>query len=203
MPAQYLESQGAGQGASVDLDREVYVPMQGVLATGGDKLLIDAQQFDIRVTEHADTCKMWTDRIIESAGYSTQSLSSGTGGAVTAAEVHSHERRSYMTRGKKARYWTQGLRAHLATQLEVGQAIGAGVTPGDFTLEFSDGVQESAMSLAQTTLALRNAEAASTKVRVRMVHPDWDDTKVDEEVAAILRESGQGEPVPVPEDAGL
>lgn len=203
VPAQYLESQGAGEGATVDLDREVYVPMSGVLSTSGDKLLIDAQQFAIRVTEHAETCKAWTGRIIESAGYSTQSLSSGAGGAITAAEVHSHERRSYMTRGKKIRYWTQGLRQHLETQLQVGQAIGAGVTPGDFAVAFADGVQESAMSLAQTTLALRNAEAASIRTRVMMVNPDWDKVAVDAEVAAIMAETGQGEPVPVPGDAGF
>lgn len=203
VPAQYLEAQGAGMGASVDLDREVYVPMAGVLATSGDKLLIDAQQFKIRVDEHRDTCQAWTDRIIESAGYSTQSLSSGTGGAVTAAEVHSHERRSYMTRGKKIRYWTQAMRQHLATQLQVAQAIGAGVTAGDFTVEFADGVQESTMALAQTSLAMRNAESASTRTRVKMMHPDWQDTEVDAEVAAIMRENSQGEPVPNPDDAGL
>jgi len=203
VPAQYLDSLGPGQGATVDLDREVYVPMAGVLATSGDKLLIDAQQFDIRVAEHRDTCQHWTDRIIESAGYSTQSLSSGSGGAITAAEVHSHERRSYATRGKKIRYWTQGLRYHLATQMQVGAVIRSGVPAGqDFTVEFSDGVQDTALNLAQTSLAMRSAEAASTGTLVKMLHPDWDDKAVDAEVALIRAESA-GEPVPVPGDAGF
>jgi len=204
VPAQYLDTAGPGTAASVDLDREVYVPVQGVLGTGKDGLLIQAQQFDIRWAEHKETCEAWTTKIIESAGYSTQSLSSGTGGAVTAAEVHSHERRSYMTRGKKVRYWTPELRQHLQTQVELANAhMGAGIKLEDFKVEFSDGVQESAMSLAQTALAMRNAEAASIETRVSLVNPDWDQTAVDAEVGKILAETGQGEPLPVPDDAGL
>lgn len=202
MPAQYLEDQGPGKGAVADLDREVYVPLAGILDKGDKGLMIDAQQFAIRVTEHAETCKMWTDRIIESAGYSTQSLSSGTGGAVTATEVHAHERRSYTTRGKKVRYWTKGIREHLETQLEVARSIGVRVTPGDFRVTFSDTVQDSALSLSQTVLALRNAEAASTETRVKMVNPDWSDEDVQAEVAKIMGET-RGEPMGNPDDAGL
>jgi A118 family predicted phage portal protein len=203
VPAQYLDDNGPGEAASVNLDRELYVPMQGVLAKSGDGMLIDAQQFAIRVTEHAETCKAWTERAIESAGYSTQSLSSGSGGAVTAAEVHAHERRSYMTRGKKVRYWTAALQDALETLVEVANAnLGAGIRPGDLGVTFQDGVQESTSSLAQTVQALRNAESASTRTRVQMLHPEWDAEKVDAEVAAILGETG-GAPLPDPEDAGL
>jgi A118 family predicted phage portal protein len=205
VPAQYLESDGPGQGARVDVDREVYVPVDGVLATGKEGLLIQAQQFAIRVAEHAQTCKDWTERVIESAGYSTQSISSGAGGAVTAAEVHSHERRSYMTRGKKVRYWTAGLQDHLAAMAEVANVhLGGGILLDSVQVEFQDGVQESAMSLAQTALALRNAEAASTETRVRLIHPEWDQVQVDAEVSRILSENGHaGATLPDPMDAGL
>lgn len=205
VPEQYLDSSGAGQGAMLDVDREVYVPVAGVLSTGTSGLLIDSQQFAIRVAEHKDTCEAWTHRIIESAGYSTQSLSSDTGGAVTAAEVHSHERRSYMTRGKKVRYWTAALQDHLRTQAELANAnLSARLEVGDFAVEFPDGVQESAMSLAQTALALKGAEAASTETRVRMLNPDWDEAKVAAEVALIHAESGLAVPDPTgAPDAGL
>lgn len=59
------------------------------------------------------------------------------------------------------------------------------------------------MQLAQTALALRNAEAASTHTRVAMLHPDWDTKAVADEVALILSESAAAEPVPVPGDAGF
>lgn len=205
VPAQYLEDQGAGKAAAFNVDRELYVPVEGVLGTAKEGLLIQAQQFAIRVAEHAETCKAWTERIIESAGYSTQSLSSGTGGAVTAAEVHSHERRSYMTRGKKIRYWSAALREHAMVQLEVGAVhLRSGVTvPDRVRVEFEDGVQESAMSLAQTALALRNAEAASVQTRVELVHPDWSPEDVDDETRRILDETGGGEPLGLPGDAGF
>lgn len=205
MPETMLDSNGAGMGATADYDRELYVPVSGVLSSAGSALSdsIHVQQFAIRVTEHAETCQNWTDQIVRSAGYSTQSLSGDSGGAMTATEVRAHQQRSYATRGKKIRYWTQGLRAHLQAQLEVGSKIGAGVTPGDFSIEFADGVQESAMELAQTGSALRTAQAASTHTLVKMIHPDWDQNEVDEEVERINRESGVGEPVPVPDDAGL
>lgn len=203
MPAQYLQSEGAGKGATADYDRELYVPLDGIMGKADGQLAIHAQQFAIRVAEHAETCRVWTERAIESAGYSTQSLSSGSGGAITAAEVHSHERRSYMTRGKKARYWSLALREHLRTQAEVANAmLAARLVLDDVRVEFPDGVQESTMTLANTAQALRNAEAASVATRVRMVHPDWTDDQVDTEVALILGETGMGA-MPEPADAGL
>lgn len=206
VPRSYIESvDGPGSAGMADVDREVYVPLDGILATGKDGLLIDAQQLKIRVEEHKATCEAWTKTIIESAGYSTQSLSSDTGGAVTAAEVHSHERRSYMTRGKKIRYWKAAVRDHLITMAEVANAnLGARVLlDQDMSVDFPDGVQDSELSLANTVLAMRNAEAASVETRVRILNPDWDDTAVTAEAAKIMAESGAGEPVPVPNDAGF
>lgn len=201
VPAQYLATDGPGTAGVADIDREVYVPLDGIMGKADGQLAISVQQFAIRTKDHQDTCQAWTERIIESAGYSTQSLSSGAGGAVTAAEVHSHERRSYMTRGKKARYWSLALREHLAAQAEVANAnLSARLVVDDVTVDFPDGVQESTMTLAQTSFALRNAEAASTATRVRMVNPGWTDKQVDDEVAAIRSESGGGMPEP---DAGF
>lgn len=202
VPAQYLESNGPGDGAITQLDREVYVPLGGMLA-GGDSLMIEAQQFKIRVEEHKETCAEWTKTIIESAGYSTQSLTSDGGSAVTAAEVHSHERRSYMTRGKKELRWAAALREHVEVQVEIANVLGARLGGDGVQIEFQDGVQDSALNLAQTAMALRNAEAASTETRVKMVHPDWDDTQIQKEASKIMAEIGGGAPLPDPEDAGF
>lgn len=206
VPDHFITSGGPGQAGMTDVDRELYVALSGVLGGPQQSLesMIQVQQFAIRVQEHKDTCEFWTNKIIESAGYSTQSLSSGAGGAVTAAEVHSHERRSYMTRGKKVRYWQYAIKQHLEALVEVANAnMGAGIREGAIGVEFQDGVQESTMNLAQTAMALRNAEAASTRTRVAMLHPEWDSKQVDDEVAEILRETGVGEPLPMPDDAGL
>lgn len=206
VPAHYIDSAGPGRGGIADVDKELYVPLDGVLGGPQNSLesMIQVQQFTIRVQEHKDTCEFWTNKIIESCGYSTQSLSSGTGGAMTATEVRAHERRSYTNRGKKIRYWRAAIREHLQTLVEVANAnMGAGIREGDIRVEFPDGVQESVASIGQTLQTLRNAEAASTKVRVQMLHPDWDETAVDAEVSAIHGETGVGEPLPVPDDAGF
>lgn len=208
VPAQYLESDGPGAGARVDIDREVYVPIEGVLATGKEGLLIQAQQFAIRVEEHSRTCREWTETIIESAGYTPPSKAGDQGGAVTATEVNSKDRRTNMTRGKKVRYWTAGLQDHLQAMAEVANVhLGGGILLDSIGVEFQDGVQESALSIAQTVTALRNAEAASVDTRVRMVHPDWDDIQVTAEVSRILSETGHGsDTLPDPQqlaDAGL
>lgn len=202
VPASLLDTNGPGTPGGMDLDREVYVPMEGVLAKVTDgSLPIHVQQFAIRVDAHLQTCQDWTKTIIESAGYSTGSLSDD-GGAKTATEVRSEERRSYMTRGKKARYQTQALRHHLAVQLEVAAQLGQRVKPDDFQVEFPDGVQESALSIAQTAQALRLAQAASVSTVVKMVHPEWEQPAVDAEVGKILAEE-TGALVPVPNDAGF
>lgn len=210
MAASLLESSdGPGSAGLSSIDREVYVPLEGMLAAPGATMdqLVHAQQFKIRVQEHKDTCEAWTKTIIESAGYSTQSLSGDSGGAVTATEVRAHERRSYMTRGKKIRYWTDALRGHLQAQVEVANAqLSAGLGAADIALEFEDGVQEPMVNLAATAQALRNAQAASTETLVRYVHPDWDDIRVGNEVEAISGEQGAGgtfDPLPSPDDAGL
>lgn len=203
VPAQYLSTDGPGTAGAIDLDREVYVPVEGVLGTGKDGLMITAQQFEIRVAQHRDTCDYWTDRIIDSAGYTPPSQSAD-GGAATATEINSRDRRTNMTRGKKIRYWSAVLREHARTQAEVANVhLGAGLSLDDVRVEFQDGVQESAMSLAQTAFTLKNAMAASTQTLVELVHPDWEPQDVSDEVARILAENGQGEPVPNPNDAGF
>lgn len=197
VPASYIDSQTPGQPGILDIDKEVYVPIQGVLA-GRDGMDIDVQQFKIRFEEHSQTVTEWTKRIIESAGYSTQSLTDADGAALTATEVRARERRSYMTRGKKIRYWTAALVDHLTTQAEVANAnLSAGLVLDDIKVEFPDGVQDSTMELAQTAAALRAAEAASTETLVRYVHPDWDDEQVQTETDLILSETGASAPQPV------
>lgn len=65
------------------------------------------------------------------------------------------------------------------------------------TVDFGDGVAESEQQTATTLDLLKRAESASTKTRVKILHPDWDDTAVEAEVAAILAETGAAAPDPV------
>lgn len=60
--------------------------------------------------------------------------------------------------------------------------------------EFGDGVAESEQSTATTLDLLNRAGAVSTATKVKILHPDWDESATKAEVAAILAETGAGAP---------
>jgi hypothetical protein len=66
----------------------------------------------------------------------------------------------------------------------------------DLDVLFADNVQQTQLSLAQTAQALYAAQSASVKVRVGLLHPDWDEDAIDEEVALIQAENGITVPDP-------
>ena len=196
-----LQDQGPGKGAGFDLDREVFTgvnapptSLQG--AAGG--AFAQAEQFAIRHEEHRATAQDLVEQILRTAGYSPSTFGYGNdGAAATATEVQARQQRSFQTRDRKLRNVRPAISDVLEKLLAVDAAVfgTAGVKPERPDVEFPDGVQESLLSLAQTMQALRTAEAASTDTLVRMLHPEWDDTQVTEEVALIMGE----QPAPLPD----
>lgn len=198
-----LSSNGPGQGASFDIDQEVFVPLS--LMGGDDEAPITPQQFAIRAAEHEATLQWLMSSAVRSAGYSLQTFGLGEdGAAVTATEVASRDRRSMTTREKKTRYWTPEL-VHILTAL---MAVDAAKFSGPGPLEslrvtFPPSVQPTQIELAQTAQALKAAQAASTKTLVQMTQPDLTPTEVDEEVDRILAENAIEVPtIPLPGDYG-
>jgi hypothetical protein len=187
-----LTSNGAGQGASLDLDRQIYAGLN-IPPTG--QQLLEQIQFQIRVKEHSDTTHELTEQAIRQAGYSaaTFGADSNDGAAVTATEIKARQRRSMTTRARKALYWGPALEAILETLLavEAGDRFRTGVPVDDVAVEFQDSISESPREFAETANLLRQAEAASTETLVRMRSPELDDDQVRAEVAAILAETGR------------
>lgn len=203
---QALDDNGPGRGASLDLDREVYeaVSTPPGAANTQSGMPLEQVQFKIRVQEHKDTADALLRLILLSVGYSasTFGMDESGGGAMTATEVHSRERDSFMSRDRKIRAWRPAL-AQLATKaLAIDRDVfRSGADPdAAVAVEFGDTVQESQEALASTAQALFQAQSASTRLRVQMIHPDWDDATVDEEVDRIRREFG--EPAPDPDALG-
>lgn len=197
VPDGYLRSEGAGQGASFDEDRDVW---HGLKMPPNEGSGITLSQFAIRVDEHARTSEAVVRQSAQSAGYSAQSFGlQGEGQAITATESDSRDQRSMVTRKKKVGYWKHPLadQTYVMQLLDVAQ-FGARYAPERPMVEFGDGVAESEQSRATTLELLTRANAASTGTKVKILHPDWDDTAVKVEVAAILRETGAGQPDPVP-----
>jgi hypothetical protein len=193
-----LDSIGPGAGAAIDLEQEIYSPVNA-LATAKDGLQLEQVQFTIRVTEHQQTAQQLVEDIVRTAGYSAQTFGESSDIAVqrTATEVDARNQRSLLTRDRKIRHWRPGIGDAIEKLLAVDKALFG----GDYPLErpdvkFSDGVQQQMLSLAQTAVALRQAEAASTEVLVGMVHPDWDDDDIAKEVGRINAEKAAALPDP-------
>ncbi|MCO1575019.1 phage portal protein [Crossiella sp. SN42] len=199
IPSAYLDSQGPGAGALFDPDREAYETLS-IPPTAGQGLTLN--QFAIRVQEHKDTAEFLMLRGVEGAGYSGKSFGLGgsNGGTQTATEIRAEERKSFITRGKKILYVKAGLRHIVPVLLDLDRVHFNGRAERAVpSIEFPDGITDSPLQLAQTLQALRAAEAASTETLVRSQNPDWDDLRVDQEVEAILKETGRFQPVEDPD----
>lgn len=188
--AQYmLDDLGAGSGAMFDMDREIFSPLK--MSPNEDRENpITEIQFKIRFQEHKATVDEIVREVIGSAGYSPRTFGrQDDGAAVTATEVDSDEGQSARTRGRKVRQWTPQLRRILTKLIEVdAEVFGNALDADDLRIEFPDESGDAPLEVAQTAQALRVAQAASTKTLVQIVHPDWDEPRVDAEVEAITNE---------------
>lgn len=189
VPEYMLSSLGAGQGAVFDPDREVYSQVNAMPSQNGSGVMqLTATQFEIRVTEHRETAEELTALAMRHAGLSPQTLGQQGDVAVTATEVQAKERMSFTTRGNRiSGSWKPGVAAAIELLLEVERAAGlkGAVEPVRPDVDFGDSVSEAPETVARTLQLIEAAGAASTETKVRMLHPDWDDTAVKEEVDRI------------------
>ena len=197
VPRGYLRDDGPGNGATFDEDREIYDTLN--IPPNEQGAGITLSQFAIRVDEHQRSSEAIVRQAAQSAGYSAQSFGlDGGGQPITATESESRDQRSMVTRRKKAGYFRYGIREQVAAMLQLDNALfGRKNADVPVTVDFGDGVAESEQQTATTLDLLKRAESASTATRVKILHPDWDDTAVNAEVAAILAETGAAAPDPV------
>ncbi|MFE3197174.1 capsid protein [Embleya sp. NPDC059237] len=191
VPESMLESQGPGKGAVFDQDREIYSGLN-ILQRAGGTTDLTIVQFAIRVAEHRDTCDELTELTLRAAGYSSQTFGGTGDAAMTATEVNARERRSFITRDRKILYQRPAISEILETLLMVDALmIGTrGIVPERPSIAFGDSVSEDMLTLANTAEVLHRAQAASTDALVRLVHPDWAEPQIAEEVDRIHVEFG-------------
>lgn len=189
-----LASQGVGKGVAFDEDQHLFTPLKMQPGETGDAPITQVQ-FKIRVDEHLRVLDDLTSRAVRMCGYNPDAENGSDGGEQTATEYSGKAKRSLSTRQKKLRY-LQSLEDLLETLLWVdAKYFSSGVTPLPVKLIAPSAVQPSLKELAETVNLLKQAEAASITVRVRTLHPDWDQTQVDDEVAAIQGESSVIDPL--------
>jgi A118 family predicted phage portal protein len=195
---------GPGQGSILNTAQEDYVAVDSMRETKlSDQVQLLQPTFD--PSGYLATASALLQQIVEMAGYSAQTFGLDEGGSTrssgtrTATEVESRERRSLMTRDRKIREWKPALVRLITKILLVDAALFAGGgNPTGLDVAFSDGVQETQLSLAQTVLALYQSESASVEERLSILHPDWDETAIGKEAAKIRAEFAHA-PLPNPE----
>ena len=198
-----LDNVGTGSGAAFNVEQEAYASMN--LLAGADSKLadqIEMVQFNIRVQEHKETSAELVQDILRLAGYSSETFGiyDGGGPVKTATEIESKQQRSLLTRDRKIRLWRPAIARIVEKLLAVDNALfNTPLTVQQPDVWFPDGVQDSPLSIAQTVQALRAAEAVSDQVAVGMVHTDWDEDEVLEEVARIVAERVAAQPPALPD----
>lgn len=193
----------AGDGATFNIDKELFTAlnMEPTDNTPG----ITPVEFEIRASQHAESALNILERAVSNAGYSAQSFGlRGDGGPVTATEIRARERKSFATKAKKERYVVPPIADVLEIMLAIDKAVFGGkhevLRP---RVGISDSIAETTMEMAGSAQMLMAAEAASIKTRVKMVHPDWSDEEITQEVEAIKAESSITVPaLPFPGDEG-
>lgn len=191
VPDEFLDRRGRGQGASFDVDREVFSPL-GIDPSHADKAGITPVEFKIRTDDHAKTAMALTEQVIRTAGYSPQTFGMGAGGGeVTATEVRAREGASLRTTGRKQRYWSPALAHAGEALLAIDRGVfSAQVEPMRPRVRFGEVVGDDSMAIAETVNMLNLARAASIETRVRMAQPDLEATEVAAEVERIKAEEG-------------
>ena len=185
VPKEFVDEFGA-----FDVDHEVFT--QADLHVGMDSgvMPIFAQQFAIRTKEHLDTALEFVERIAANAGYSPQTFGLHImGRAESGTALRMRENRTMMTMQRKTQWWVpaiERLSSHLLL-IDV-DVFKTKIEPMTVDVELSDAMVRDPSELAATANVLKQAMAASTQERVRMIQPDWTPEEVQAEVARILDE---------------
>lgn len=200
VPRDYLRTDPDNENSpTFDVDQEVYTTMEMEPAMNADARAMLAHQFAIRYLEHRSTAREFIERVVSNAGYSPATIGHATdaaGVARTGAALRVSEHKTVLTQRRKSSHWKAALQKLCRHTLLIDKAeFGGDIPIPDDELwpsvEMSDSVIDQPLELAQTALALKSAAAASTEVRVKIVHPDWSDSEVASEVARIQDEETQ------------
>lgn len=190
-----LEDQGPGKGAAFNEDQRYFSPLNVNPAEGDDGLPLKLSQFEIRVEEHLRSIEWYAAKAVRAAGYNPDADFGDDGAEMTATEYTGKNRRSFSTRSKKILFWTQALQQIVEALIRVfnqefAATAGKEPIPEEYPIlvEFPPAARPDLKVLAETASLMKSAEAASMKIRVQLLHPDWDDTRVDQEVEELKSE---------------
>lgn len=190
IPTSWLERDENGN-LVFDTNTEIFTTLD-VDPLAGQNMGVTHFQFDVRVQEHQNTSMELIKNIVSTAGYSPQSFGLEINGqAESGTALNIRERKTIMTRSKKQGYWKTALEDILEMMLTIDKAINGGdyevIRP---QVDFQDNMAFDLGLIADSIYKLNQAQALSLKTKVRMIHPDWTEQMVDEEIQNISEETG-------------
>jgi len=199
VPATWLEERvGDDSGTketTYDTDRALYAKLN-IDPVSMTNLKAEAVQFKIRADEFEKTCMNLIERAVSLAGYAPQSFGINIAGRVeSGTALAKREGRSEKKKVKKESFWQTPLNKVVQGLIFIhNQEFGGSIMEdSNITIEFSDGVAYGITELADAVQKIRAAKAASTKTIVMMLHADWTDEQVDNEVEKIIAEDRAAE----------
>ena len=188
-----------------DQDTETFVALDIDTEKAGAGSIKTVQP-KIRADDHQKTCMDLVRQIVTGAGYSPQTFGLDIQGmAQSGTALYIREKKSFSTLGKKQTYWKSRLEeimtamTHLDAALYPGQGSKA---DDEIEVNFTANTSNDLTATSTAVEMLNRAAAVSTTIKVQMLHPEWTEKQVKEEVAAILTEQGLGLPSPLPGDGG-
>lgn len=199
VPAEYLRRKPADMFADKSYTYEFDEDVETLVAldidpehAGGNP--ITPSQFEIRSVEHAATAADLIRNIVSEAGYAPQTFGLNIEGlAQSGTALHIREKKSYNTRGKKVSYWRAGLEKVLTAMIHLDAALyphAGSDGEHDVKAHFADNMANDISTTSTALNLLNSAAAASTQVKIQMLHPDWTKQQVADETKRVMVEYG-------------
>ncbi len=199
VPAEFLRrrpnfgNEGSEGRYTYEFDEDVETLVALDIANDSE-MKITPSQFAIRAEEHAKTAEALVRNIISMCGYSPQTFGLDIQGqASSGTALLIREKKSFSLRNKKLNYWSMPLEHFLTAVLQLDAAVyhTPAITAQDRVIvEFPDAMSTDLSTVAQAVQLMHNAQAASTETMIKMLHPDWEQGQVEEEVQKVMTEFG-------------
>lgn len=178
-------SPDVGGGTRFDTDRRIFTPVNGMGSASMEQV-----QFAMRVNDLQATIDHFTAKVIQSAGWSQATFGEHSGDTdITATEIRAREKRTLTKRARRLSEEQASLKRLLTKMLILNDYV-----VSDVEINWPASVSPDAKELAETAQLLSVAGVASKFTLIRMVHPDWTDGQVSEEVVRILQEDRVASP---------
>lgn len=188
VPEEWIEPTESG--GTFNKDREVFTALD-IDPNSREEIGLTLNQFEIRAEEHRQSALELLDRIITHAGYNPQSFGLRIEGrAESGTALNVRERKTYITKDKKENYFKSALEDIFYVMLQIDkQKLGTSITPYKPTVEFPP-INVDVKEMSEAVNTLNAAQSATIETRVRMLHPDWKEERIQEEVEGIKQEFG-------------